>query len=84
MGDGWKLIEEGKTNIDGDVAVNPSGGLKSLGHPIGATGLRMACEIVQHLLGRAGDRQVKGAKIGLTHNLGGPGSVASVAILAQP
>ncbi len=83
-GEGWKLIEEGKTYKDGEIPVNPSGGLKSLGHPIGATGVRMIVEVANHLLGRAGDRQVKDAKIGLAHNLGGPGSVATVVILGQP
>jgi acetyl-CoA C-acetyltransferase len=58
------------------------GGLKCFGHPIGATGLRMAYEIYLQLLGRAGERQLKSPALGLTHNLGGiPNrNVASVAI----
>jgi len=82
-GEGWKLIEEGKTALNSDISVNPSGGLKSCGHPIGATGLRMITEVTEHLLGRAGARQVKAPKLGLVHNLGGPGSVASVFIFGQ-
>ena len=58
--------------------VNPSGGLKSCGHPIGATGVRMLVEVVYHLLEKAGERQVKDAKLGLAHNLGGAGSIAGV------
>jgi len=70
-GEGVRLIEEGTTNIDGDVAVNPSGGLLSRGHPIGATGLLQTAEIVWHLRGEAGDRQVKDAKVGIIETMGG-------------
>ena len=70
-GEGARLIEEGTTNIDGDVAVNPSGGLLSRGHPIGATGLLQTAEIVWHLRGEAGDRQVKDAKVGIIETMGG-------------
>ncbi len=82
-GHGWKLIMNGDTFIDGKIPVNPSGGLKSFGHPIGASGLRMIYEVVNQLRGRVEkERQVKIKKgIGLAHNLGGPGSVASVTIL---
>jgi acetyl-CoA C-acetyltransferase len=82
-GEGWRLIEEGRTDLNADISINPSGGLKSCGHPIGATGLRMIVEVTEHLLGRAGDRQVKDAKLGLVHNLGGPGSVAAVLIFGK-
>ncbi|MGH7961019.1 MAG: thiolase C-terminal domain-containing protein, partial [Candidatus Binatia bacterium] len=83
-GEGAKLIEEGRTALDGDIPVNPSGGLKSFGHPIGASGVRMVYEIVTQLRGQGGPRQIKGAKIGLVHNVGGPGAVSCVAILGQP
>jgi acetyl-CoA C-acetyltransferase len=71
---------------EGDLAVNPDGGLKCFGHPIGASGLRMIYEVYNQLLGRAGPRQLKKADIGITHNLGGrPGSfTASVAVFGRP
>src|SRR2546427_341284 len=59
-------------------------GLKSCGHPIGSSGIRMIDNIHDQLLGRAGKMQVKGATMGLAHNLGGPGAVAAVAVLSQP
>ena len=70
-------------NTRGGVAVNPSGGLKSFGHPIGSTGCRMLVEITKQLQGRAEGRQVPDAKIGLGHNLGGAFSICSVSILGQ-
>jgi len=83
-GQGAGLIEEGRTALDGDIPVNPSGGLKSFGHPIGASGVRMVYEIVTQLRGQGGPRQVKDPKIGLVHNVGGPGAVSCVVVLAQP
>jgi len=83
-GEGWKFATGGVTKLGGDLPVNPSGGLKSCGHPIGASGVRMINNIVDQLLGRAGKMQVKGARTGLAHNLGGPGAVAAVAVLSQP
>jgi acetyl-CoA C-acetyltransferase len=83
-GEGWRYVAEGRAAIDGgDVAVNPSGGLKSFGHPIGATGVRMIYEVCQQLWHKAGKRQVPGAEIGLAHNLGGPGAVGCVTVLAN-
>lgn len=82
-GDGRKLIEEGRTSLEGDIPVNPSGGLKSFGHPIGASGVRMVYEIVTQLRGEAGQRQVRDARQGLVHNVGGPGAVSCVAILGH-
>ena len=70
-------------NLDGSLNVNPSGGLKSRGHPVGATGIAQVVEIVQQLQGRCGERQVKHAKIGLCHNMGGIGSNVFVHILRQ-
>jgi len=77
-GSGGTFIEEKRSYIGGDVAVNVDGGLKAKGHPIGATGVSMAYEIVTQLRGEAGDRQVPGAKVGLTHNVGGIGQYTFV------
>jgi acetyl-CoA C-acetyltransferase len=82
-GEGARFVEEGRSALGGDKPVNPSGGLKSYGHPIGATGVRMIYELATQLRGQAGARQVKDARIGLAHNLGGPGAVASVSILTN-
>ena len=82
-GEGGKAAEEGRFALDGEMPVNPSGGLKSFGHPIGATGVRMLYEVTQHLRGHAGERQVQGAELGLAHNLGGLGGVACVTILGN-
>jgi acetyl-CoA C-acetyltransferase len=82
-GEGGRFVEEGRADLGGERPVNVSGGLKSFGHPIGATGMRMIYELVQQLQGRAGDRQVPGARVGLAHNLGGPGAVACVSILSN-
>jgi len=76
-------LKSGTFNWDGETAVNPSGGLKSFGHPIGSTGCRMLTEISKQVQGRAEGRQVPDAKIGLCHNLGGAFSVASITILGQ-
>lgn len=83
-GEGWKLATGGVTKLGGDLPVNTSGGLKSCGHPIGASGVRMINNIHDQLLGRAGKMQVKDARMGLAHNVGGPGAVAAVAVLSQP
>jgi acetyl-CoA C-acetyltransferase len=80
-GQGWRLITEGVTTLKGSLPINPSGGLKSFGHPIGATGVRMVAEVYAQVTARAGKRQVAGATRGLAHTLGGPGVVACVAIL---
>ncbi len=70
-GEGGKLIDSGYTELTGKIPVNTSGGLLSKGHPIGATGVAQIVEIFQQLRGEAGDRQVRGAKVGLTENGGG-------------
>lgn len=70
-GDAAKLLEDGETSLGGRIPVNASGGLLSKGHPIGATGTAQIAEIVRQLRGQCGDRQVKGAKVGLTHCTGG-------------
>ncbi|TMA69188.1 MAG: hypothetical protein E6J69_06245, partial [Deltaproteobacteria bacterium] len=82
-GEGWRYVADGRASIGGDVPVNPSGGLKSFGHPIGATGIRMIYEVCQQLWHKAGARQVKDAAIGLAHNLGGPGAVGCVTVLGN-
>ena len=82
-GEGWKLVEEGRTALEGDIPINTSGGLKSFGHPIGASGVRMIYEVVTQLRGEAGARQVKNPKFGVAHNVGGPGAVACVVVLGN-
>jgi acetyl-CoA C-acetyltransferase len=82
-GEGGKATEAGLTGIDGEVAVNTSGGLKARGDPIGATGLAQVVEIVTQLRGKADRRQVKDAQIGLTHNVGGTGATAVVHLLRR-
>ena len=77
-GEGGKLIEEGETYIGGKIPVNTSGGLKAKGHPVGATGVAQACEIYLQLTNQAGKRQVPGAEIGLTENVGGAASTGLV------
>ncbi|MCW5890936.1 MAG: acetyl-CoA acetyltransferase [bacterium] len=82
-GQGGKLAEEGRTALDGDIPINTSGGLKSFGHPIGASGVRMIYEVVSQLRGEAGARQLRKARLGLAHNVGGPGAVACVVVLGN-
>ncbi|MGB9627112.1 MAG: thiolase domain-containing protein [Thermodesulfobacteriota bacterium] len=82
-GEGGKLIEAKETYLGGKIPVNVDGGLKSKGHPIGATGVSMAVEITKQLRGEAGERQVKGAEIGLSHNVGGTGQVVAVHIFRR-
>jgi acetyl-CoA C-acetyltransferase len=74
------LIESGETRLGGRIPVNTSGGLKAKGHPVGATGTAQAYEMYLQLTEQAGKRQVKNAKMGLTHNVGGSGATAAVHI----
>jgi acetyl-CoA C-acetyltransferase len=83
-GQGWRLIDEGRSSLEGDMPVNTSGGLKSFGHPIGASGIRMVNEVCDQLRGRSGKRQIKDARRGLAHTLGGPGVLSCVMILEKP
>ncbi|MCC6381738.1 MAG: acetyl-CoA acetyltransferase [Dehalococcoidia bacterium] len=78
-GNGWKDVLAGTFDLEGELPVNPDGGLKSFGHPIGASGLRMLFECWLQLRGEAGPRQIKNSKkLALTHNLGGaPGNCVS-------
>lgn len=79
-GEGGTLAESGETRLGGRLPVNTSGGLKAKGHPVGATGTAQAYEIYLQLTGQAERRQVKDAKLGLTHNVGGSGATAVVHI----
>ncbi len=82
-GEGGKATLEGRTTFGGDVVINTSGGLKAAGHPVGATGVKQAGEIALQLRGDAGERQVKDARFGLTHNVGGSGGTAVVHIMKK-
>jgi acetyl-CoA acyltransferase len=81
-GEGGRLIDSGETALGGRIPVNASGGLLSKGHPLGATGIANIYEVVTHLRGEAGQRQVAGARIGLTHVVG-LGSACAVHILEK-
>jgi acetyl-CoA C-acetyltransferase len=77
-GHAWKDVLDGRFDLEGPQPVNPDGGLKSFGHPIGASGLRMMYEMWLQLRGEAGPRQIADPKLGVTHNLGGaPGRCVS-------
>ncbi|PKG31986.1 thiolase C-terminal domain-containing protein, partial [Methanoregula sp.] len=82
-GTAGKFTADGETALGGKIPVNTSGGLKSCGHPVGATGIKQVCEIVQQLRGEAGKRQVDKAKVGMTHNVGGTGATVAVHILGR-
>ncbi|WP_435358484.1 thiolase domain-containing protein [Haloarchaeobius sp. DFWS5] len=82
-GESGKLVASGATDYGGEVVVNTSGGLKSKGHPIGATGAGQLVEAFEQLTDEAGDRQVEGATRGLTHNVGGSGGAAVVHVLER-
>jgi len=75
-------IDAGTFTLHGELPVNTDGGLKSFGHPIGASGLRMLYEIYNQLLGRAGERQIKNMKLGLAHNLGGNPGMFTCSVIA--
>jgi len=77
-GEGGSFIADRQAYIGGSTPVNIDGGLKSKGHPIGATGCSMAYEIVKQLRGDCGERQVPDADVGLTHNVGGIGQYCFV------
>ena len=76
-------IDAGFFNLDGKIPNQPDGGLKCFGHPVGASGLRMIYEMYKQFQGKAGPRQIKNPKLGLTHNMGGPpfGSMVGISIL---
>jgi acetyl-CoA acetyltransferase len=82
-GTGGIAAEKGWTSLGGKLPVNPSGGLKAKGHPIGATGAAQIAEIVTQLRGEAGPRQVDGARVGLVHTLGGNAATVLVSLLSS-
>ena len=79
-GQGVQAVREGQTKRNGQIPINPSGGLKSKGHPIGATGVGQIVEVYDQLTGKAGKRTIKDAKIGLTQNFGATGASCAVHI----
>ena len=83
QGHGRCAAKSGLTALGGKVPVNTSGGLKSKGHPVGATGIAQAIEIFEQLRDEAGERQVKGARIGLAQNMGGSGASSVVHIFGR-
>ena len=82
-GEGWKAIREGITQKDGKLPVNPSGGLKSKGHPIGATGVSMHVLAAMQLMGEAGGMQIKDASLAGVFNMGGAAVTNYVSILER-
>lgn len=83
-GEGWKAVMAGKTARDGEKPINTSGGLKSKGHPVGASGVAQVIEVWKQLHGIAGERQLPGhPKIALTHNVGGSGQTCTVHIFER-
>jgi acetyl-CoA acetyltransferase len=80
---GGAAAEKGWTSLGGKIPVNPSGGLKAKGHPIGATGAGQIAEITTQLRGEAGPRQVEGARTGLTHTLGGNTATVLVSLFGR-
>jgi len=82
-GEGGKAAEEGRTVLEGDKPVNPDGGLKAKGHPVGATGAAMAYEMFKQLRGEADRHQVEGVNVGLVHNVGGSGASVAVQIYGR-
>ncbi|MFQ6070418.1 MAG: thiolase domain-containing protein [Candidatus Aminicenantales bacterium] len=82
-GKGGKAVEEGLTSLEGKIPVNTSGGLKSKGHPVGATGVAQVVEIVKQLRGEAEARQVKNARVAMAQNMGGSGGSTVVHIFEK-
>ncbi|MGA9150662.1 MAG: thiolase domain-containing protein [Candidatus Nitrosopolaris sp.] len=82
-GTGANAVREGSTSRTGEIPINPSGGLKSKGHPIGATGIGQVVEVFEQLTGKAEQRTVRDAEIALTHNFGATGASAAVHIFKR-
>ncbi len=80
-GEGGRQAESGRTALGGEIPVNVSGGLKSKGHPVGATGVAQLVELTAQLRGEAGKRQVAGARVGLAQNMGGTGASSLVSVV---
>ena len=81
-GHGGPATLEGRTALGGDLPVNSDGGLKSKGHPVGATGVAQICEVVEQIRGECGKRQIPRAGVGLTQNLGGSGATCVVGVFS--
>jgi len=81
-GDGGGFVADGKASVGGETPVNPSGGLKACGHPLGATGVRQVVDATRQLRGEAGI-QVEGASVAVTQNVGGTGGTAVVSVLSN-
>ena len=79
-GKGGQASLDGKTALNGEIPINTSGGLKGCGHPVGATGVKQAVEVAWQLRGEASGRQIKDAKLALTHNVGGSGATSVIHI----
>ena len=82
-GTGHLALEKGETSLTGRIPINPSGGLKAKGHPVGATGVAQVCELVWQLRGEAGERQVKNARTGFSCNFGGFGNNVVCLVLSK-
>ncbi len=82
-GEGGKFVEQGKISRDGEMPVNTTGGLKSVGHPVGATGIRQLADLTMQLRGGYGPLQVSGCRTGLALNIGGSGATSVVTILGN-
>jgi len=82
-GEGKDAARSGMTALGGKIPVNTSGGLKAKGHPVGASGVAQAIEIFEQLRGESGERQVEGAHIGLTQNMGGSGASSVVHVFER-
>ena len=82
-GEGGKAAVEGRTALEGEIPINPDGGLKAKGHPVGATGASMVYEVFKQLRGEAGKRQVDDTEIGLTHNVGASGGTVVIQIYGR-
>jgi acetyl-CoA acetyltransferase len=80
-GEGGTYAAEGRTSLGGDRPINPSGGLKAKGHPIGATGTAQIVELTEQIRGTVGERQVTDAEVGVAHNLGGDAATTVVSVL---
>ena len=81
VGKSGEAVSAGETRLGGRIPVNTSGGLKSKGHPVGASGVAQIIEVTDQLRGAAGERQVEGARVGLAQNMGGSGASCVVHIL---
>jgi acetyl-CoA C-acetyltransferase len=80
-GEAGPAVKDGMTRFDGKIPINVSGGLKSKGHPVGASGVAQVIELVEQLRGSAGDRQVKNARLAMAQNMGGSGGSCVIHIL---